>query len=307
VTRLGLNIPNFGPTATPEDLRGWARFAEESGFALAMMSDHVAPTPDVAAVYPSPFFDPFTTLSWLAGLTDRLELGTSVTILPYRHPLLTARTAAAIDRFSGGRFVLGVGVGWSAPEFAALGLPFRERGRMTDEFLAAITEAWTRDVVSRAGDYVRYRDVSTGPRSARSPHPPIWVGGSSPGAIRRAARFGGAWHPINPDLDRLRDSGLPALRAAARSLDRPVPALCPRIRARPTARDLPPEHRRAGVGSLAQILADLDMLVELGAACVVLDTNPDQPSDRRPSIEDWRTLGTIAERAWERGFRPGLA
>jgi alkanesulfonate monooxygenase SsuD/methylene tetrahydromethanopterin reductase-like flavin-dependent oxidoreductase (luciferase family) len=110
--KLGVNVPNFGPGTGPESLTGWVRFAEDAGFSLAMMSDHVAVTPDVAELYPPPFYDPFTTLAWLAGLTERIELGTTVTILPYRHPLLTARVAANIDDLSGGRFVLGVGVGW---------------------------------------------------------------------------------------------------------------------------------------------------------------------------------------------------
>lgn len=121
--KLGVNVPNFGPTATPDNLREWIRFADDAGFDLAMMSDHVAPTPDVTAIYPPPFYDPFTTLAWLAGASDRLELGTSVTILAYRHPLLVARVAANIDRFTGGRFVLGVGVGWSEREYTALGVP----------------------------------------------------------------------------------------------------------------------------------------------------------------------------------------
>ena len=297
MTRLGVNVPNFGPTATPDNLLAWARFAEDAGFAVAMMSDHVAPTPDVAAIYPDPFYDPFTTLSWLAGLTARIELGTTVAVLPYRHPLLTARAAANIDRFSGGRFVLGVGVGWSEPEYTALGVPFRDRGSITDEYLAAIIDAWTSPRVSLDGDHARYRDVSTGPRAVRSPHPPVWVGGSSPAAIRRAARFGDAWHPINPDLDRLRDVGLPALRVAARAARRPTPALAARIRARLSASDLPPAGRPAGVGSLPQVHDDLARLAEMGAAYVVLDTNPDDAADRRPAEDDWATLATIAEGA----------
>lgn len=297
MTRFGVNVPNFGPTATPDNLLAWARFAEEAGFAAAMVSDHVAPTPDVAAIYPDPFYDPFTTLSWLAGLTDRIELGTTVAILPYRHPLLTARAAANIDRFSGGRFVLGVGVGWSEPEYTALGVPFRDRGKITDEYLAAVIDAWTKPRVSLDGDHARYRDVSTGPRAVRSPHPPVWVGGSSPAAIRRAARFGDAWHPINPDLDWLAGIGLPALRAAARATARPTPALAARIRARLSARDLPPAGRPSGVGSLAQVHDDLARLADMGASYVVLDTNPDDPADRRPAQEDWDTLRTIVDRA----------
>jgi probable F420-dependent oxidoreductase len=294
--RLGVNVPNFGPTASPQNLRDWVQFAEDNGFALAMMSDHVAPTPDVIATYPPPFYDPFATLSWLGGFTRHLELGTSVAVLLYRHPLLTARLATNIDRFTGGRFILGVGVGWSEGEFAALGVPFRERGRITDEYVIAITEAWTKDLVSLSGDYASYRDINTEPRSVRAPHPPLWIGGSSPGAIRRAARFGDAWHPINPQLDWLRTTGLPMLHDAASSVGRSVPAFAPRIRARLTARDQPVAGRRIGIGSCAQIQADVDALAELGADYVVLDTNPDDPRDRQPASDDWRTLSAIADR-----------
>lgn len=295
--KLGVNVRNFGPTATPENFRRCARFAEDAGFTLAVMSDHVVSTPDVNEIYPTPFYDPFSTLSWLAGVTQRLELGTSVAILPYRHPLNTARVAANVDQFSGGRFVLGVGVGWSAPEFAALDVPFHQRGRITDEYLAAIKAAWANDVVSLDGEFVAYSAVTTGPKSVRLPHPPIWVGGSSPAAIRRAARFGDAWHPINPDLNWLRDVGIPALRRAADTLDRPMPALCPRIRARPTTSDLPGADRLSGVGSLAQIVADIEALVAMGAEYVVLDPNRDHSRDERPLDDDWHDLSAIVERA----------
>lgn len=214
-------------------------------------------------------------------------------IVPYRHPLHTARAAANIDRFTGGRFVLGVGIGWSEPEYAAVGVPFRERGAMTDGYLAAITAAWTHERVSLDGRYASYHGIATGPAPVQSPHPPIWVGGSSRAALRRAARFGD-WHPVNPDLDWLRAVGLPELRAAARELGRDTPALCPRIRARLTTQDLPATDRLVGTGSVAQIVGDLDTLAELGADVVVLDTNPDHPDDRRPSTDDWRTLASIA-------------
>jgi probable F420-dependent oxidoreductase len=295
VVALGVNIPNFGPTATPATLRGWVRFAEDHGFDLAMMSDHVAPTSDVAALYPPPFYDPFTTLAWLAGLTTHVRLGISVAILPYRHPLLTARLSATIDRFTDGRFVLGIGVGWSEREYRALGMAFRERGRITDEYLAAILDAWTHDTVTHEGTAATYHDVSTAPRPVATPHPPVWVGGAGPPAIRRAARFGDAWHPVNPSLAWLRATGLPALRHAAADHDRPTPAFAPRIRARPTERELPRTDRPIGTGGLPQIRADIEALVELGATHVILDTNPDDPADRRPAHEDWRTLAAIAD------------
>jgi probable F420-dependent oxidoreductase len=297
MTKLGINIRNYGPTATPENLLGWAQFAEDSGFSVGMVSDHLIHTRDVNDLYPAPFYDPFTTLAWLAGQTDHLELGTTVAVLPYRHPLHTARVAANIDRFSGGRLILGVGVGWSEAEYTAVGAPFGRRGRMSDEYLAAIRAAWTQDVVSAHGEFLEYDDVSTGPSPARSPHPPIWVGGTSPGAIRRAARLGDAWHPNNAELDWLRTVGLPALRDAARDAGRPVPAFSPRLRTRLSTRDLPEGERRVGEGSLGQVLSDLAALVELGAEYLVLDANPDHPADERPLREDWRDLATVAKHA----------
>ncbi|MFD2026607.1 LLM class flavin-dependent oxidoreductase [Promicromonospora aerolata] len=109
--QLGVNVPNFGPGTDPGVLREWARVTEGLGFDLLMVSDHVAVTPDVAQRYPEPFYEPFTTLSWLAGLTTRLRLGTTVLIVPYRPPLLAARMATNLNQLSGGRLVLGAGVG----------------------------------------------------------------------------------------------------------------------------------------------------------------------------------------------------
>jgi len=294
--KLGVNILNFGAGTSPESLRGWARFAEQTGFSIAMISDHVALTPDVSAIYPAPFYDPFTTLAWLAAETETIELGTTVAILPYRHPLLTARITANIDQFSGGRFVLGVGISWSEDEYAALGVPFNRRGAIADEHLAAIIELWTTDVASLDGDFASFRDVQTGPRPLRRPHPPIWVGGSSAAGIRRAARFGDAWHPIDPRLGWLRDTGIPRLQDAAETAGRRTPALCPRINLELTATELDDEARSTGVGSLAQVLRDLDELAALGAEHVVLDTYTGRPVDRRPAADDWRTLDTVAAR-----------
>src|ERR1700754_5025144 len=140
--RIGVNVPNFGPGTDPGALRSWAQTVEGLGYDLLMVSDHVAITPDVAAQYPAPFYEPFTTLSWLAGVTHRVRLGTTVLVVPYRHPLLVARMAANLDQLSGGRLVLGVGVGWARQEFEALGVPFAERGRITDEHLEAMRAAW---------------------------------------------------------------------------------------------------------------------------------------------------------------------
>src|ERR1700682_2279818 len=166
--RIGVNLLNFGPGVSPDALAGWTQLAETLGYHFVMISDHVAMTPDVVARYPAPFYDPFVTLAWLARATKRVELGTTVVILPYRHPLHTARPAANVDRLSGGRFIFGVGVGWAKQEFAALGVPFERRGAMSNDYLAAIKTAWTTDPASYSGPFVSFRDVHTGPRPVRS-------------------------------------------------------------------------------------------------------------------------------------------
>ncbi len=292
--RLGVNIPNFGPGTTPESLRGWVEFAEDAGFSMAVLSDHVAPTPEVTALYPDPFYDPFAALAWLAGFTTRVVLGTSVVVLPYRHPLAVARLSTNLDRFTDGRFVLGVGVGWSRSEFEALGIAFEERGRITDEHLAVITRAWREPELSFDGDHVRFDDVATGPAPVRPSGVPLWVGGNGKAAIARAVRFGDAWHVINPDRTWLSGVGLPFLAQRAADLGRSAPRFNPRIKARIVEGQPDAADRPLGVGTVDQIRADLVWLDELGADVVVLDTNPDRPVDRRRAGDDWDTLRVIA-------------
>jgi len=294
--RVGINLINFGPGVTPESLARSVELAETLGYHLVMISDHVAITPDVHARYPAPFYDPFTTLGWLAALTRRVELGTTVIILPYRHPLQTARMAANLDRLSGGRLILGIGAGWAKQEFDALGVPFHQRGAITNDYLAAIKTAWTHDLASHAGRFASFTDVHTTPRPVRSPHPPIWVGGASDAALYRAARYGDGWHPIRSRVEWLRDKGLPRLREIAESERMAAPALCPRIRLRLTPSPLAEKQRVAGEGSLDQVRADLEGLQALGARYVLLDTYADDPETTRRPETGWEMLTTVAER-----------
>jgi len=271
VVRLGVNVPNFGPGTDPGVLRRWALTVEGLGFDLLMVSDHVAVTPDVAQQYPAPFYEPFTTLSWLAGLTSRVGLGTTVLIVPYRHPLLIARMAANLNDLSGGRLVLGVGVGWARQEFDALGVPFGQRGRLTDEYLLAIRAAW-----QDGGDY-------------RSGTIPLWIGGNSDAALRRAVRLGDAWHPLRFTPGWIAE-------AAARLRASGGPALMPRIALRLTAAPVTAGTRLAGHGTIDQIAEDLDQLRALGAQTVVLDPfNGDHRETAHPETA-WRALATVAER-----------
>jgi probable F420-dependent oxidoreductase len=301
VTALGINVPNFGPEADEEALLGWSRFAERAGFSTIVVSDHVAPTPEVTALYPPPFHDPFILLAWLAGQTTTVRLGTSVTVLPYRHPLLTARMSAMLHGMSRGRFVLGVGSGWAPTEFAALGLDAATRGRTTDAYLDVIVRAWTHETVSADHDGLHFRDVATGPAPPGGTVP-LWVGGSAPAAIRRAARHATAWHPINPKLAWLRDAGLPAMAAAAAEAGRPVPQLVPRIKAR-LQPDPAPADRPLGVGTLDQVVSDLLALADCGATEIILDSNPDEPR-RRDHATEQRHLLEIREAHDRRAAQP---
>jgi probable F420-dependent oxidoreductase len=294
--KIGVNILNFGPGTKLASLERWAQLAEALGYHFVMISDHVAVTSDVHLQYPAPFYDPFTALAWLAGVTKNLELGATVIILPYRHPLLTARMAANIDQLCRGRFILGVGVGWAKQEFQALGVPFEQRGAIANEYLEVIKKCWTNDVVSHEGHYVSFREVHTGPRPARSPHPPIWVGGRSEPAMRRAVRYGDAWHPIRFRIDWLANEGLPALRKIAEAEGAPVPALCPRIHLHLTGSPLEESTRLAGDGTADQIRHDLETLAGLGAEYVLFDTYSGKPEDAADFERDWTALAILAER-----------
>lgn len=273
-------MPNFGPGTNPRRLRDWARVVEGLGYDLLMVSDHVVITPDVAEQYPAPFYEPFTTLSWLAGITEQVRLGTTVLIAPYRHPLLVARMAANLDQLSGGRLVLGVGVGWARQEFEALGARFEDRGRETDRLLAELRRAWS-DAADYGGGTI-----------------PIWVGGASPAALRRTVRFGTAWHPLRQRLDQLR-SGLDQLRTIAASLDQPVPGFAPRILLRLTDKPLPDDDRVAGEGTVEQVVEDLGVLRQLGAQSVVLDPFVGDPAETERPETAWQALATIRD-SWRR-------
>ncbi len=273
----------------------WAQLAEELGFHFAMISDHVAITPDVQGEFPAPFYDPFIALGWIAAQTSTLELGTTVTILPYRHPLLTARMAANLDQLSGGRFILGVGAGWAKEEFHALGVPFHRRGAIADEYLEVIRLSWRRELVSFEGQFVSFRDVQSGPRPVRPSGPAIWVGGSSSGALKRAARHGDAWHPYRVRLPWVREQALPALQRFASEAGRPVPALCPRIRLRITPSPLPEDTRFAGEGTLGQVRADLQAFDDLRAPYILLDTYTGSPDQTLAPDNDWALLRQLAE------------
>jgi alkanesulfonate monooxygenase SsuD/methylene tetrahydromethanopterin reductase-like flavin-dependent oxidoreductase (luciferase family) len=175
-------------------------------------------------------------------------------------------------------------------------VPFEKRGAIANECLAAIRQMWTDEVSSFDGKFVQFTDVDSKPMPVQSPHPPIWVGGGSDAALRRAVLFGEAWHPFQATVASLRDTGIPKLRAIADAEGKPSPAVCPRILLRITDNDLPEDSRVAGEGSLDQIHRDLAGLEELGCTDVLLDAFTDDGRAAREPAYAWRMLETIAEK-----------
>ena len=191
--QLGVHLPHIGQKASAEAIRRAAVQAEELGFADLWVSEHIIVPKD--RMYPPSaiFWDPVLSLTWAAAYTKRVRLGTSVLVLPMRHPLPLAKELATLQNLSGGRLILGAGVGWLEDEFDALGVPFRERGRRMDEGIAMMRAVWTDDPVSFAAKTIPavIKDMRTLPKPEQPI--PIWIGGISEPALQRAARLDG-WH-----------------------------------------------------------------------------------------------------------------
>ena len=188
---LGVILPNYGREANPAGIRRTAELAEELGFDSVWTTEHVIVGPDAVDAF-GRVYDPLVTLGWIAGWTERVGLGTSIVLAPLHNPMHLAKEVATLQELSGGRFTLGVGMGWHRDEFDFMGLEFEGRGRRGDEAIRIMRALWAgeRDFEGR---YWSFHDAVSGPHP--SPPPEIWVGGSSPRAIRRARELGDAWHP----------------------------------------------------------------------------------------------------------------
>ena len=226
--KYGLHLAGGASVCDRRVLMDVARIAEDEGCDSLLIGDHIVLPKKITTPWPyeeyndgkpnydiytsMEWLDPFDTLAFLAGVTERVRIGMSVLIVPYRHPFDVARRVATIDVLSGGRFVLGIGVGWLEEEFDLLGVPFQRRGKRTREYVEMMKALWTEDGPRYEGEFVQLReDVNVLPRPLQKPHPPIWVGGESEYALKRVACFGDGWHialltfaRIRPMLERLK-------------------------------------------------------------------------------------------------------
>lgn len=227
--KVGITCGGIGPYASGDFLRRSIQAAERHGFNAYMLPDHIVQFADYPeSAYPyaegsgqeipeqsddaplqygddtyanvnprNPFVDPVPAMAWLAAATTTIEVGTNILVLPQRNPVILAKELASIDSFSHGRVLLGVGVGWAKEEFDAAGVPFAERGKRTDEAIAAMRALWSGDSSSFSGRYSSFRDAYCYPKPARPGGIPVLIGGESKAALRRVATMGDGWLPYN--------------------------------------------------------------------------------------------------------------
>jgi len=235
----GFSIPTRGTLATRDGVRALAKRGEELGFNYLAIPDHIVIPRKIGSPYPyntqrqmvgasdGDCLEQVTLMAYLAAATSRIRLLTSIMVVPHRPAMFTAKALATIDVLSQGRVTVGCGVGWMEEELKALGSPpFSERGKATDEYLRAFKALWTQDDPHMEGEHVRFGDVIFLPKPVQQPHPPLWIGGESPAALRRAVALGDAWYPIgsNPQfpLDTLEryQKSIAALHAEAQRAGR---------------------------------------------------------------------------------------
>ena len=297
--KYGYTLPGRGPLATPETLGRIARVGEDLGYDALFTGDHILVPRTIASPYPyteggefpgSPSgesMEQLTLLAFLAGQTSRIRLVTSVIIVPHRNPLVAAKALATLDVLSGGRLVVGVGVGWMREEFEALNLPpFEERGAVTDEYIRAFKELWTSDDPHFEGKYVSFDNISFLPKPTQKPHPPIWVGGESRPALRRTAELADGWYPLgsNPTFPmgtpQQLAAGLERLAGYARRFGRDPSEIEIIYRthqfeltndAAPSTGSGPAGERLPFVGNAEQIASDIRAYQDMGVGSLVLD------------------------------------
>jgi probable F420-dependent oxidoreductase len=268
---IGCHLPVYGGAATRDGVLRVARRLEELGYDSLWVSDHVVIPWTIASRYPynatgdfplSPdtdFLEPLTTLTLAAAVTSRARLGTSVLVLPHRHPVLTAKMLATLDHLAPGRVILGAGVGWMREEIELFGVPHARRGAWTDEAIEVMRACWRDDRVSFTGEFFRFDELGCRPRPARGTIP-IWIGGHTERALARVATLGDGWHAAFPTPAALK-TGIATLHTACRNAGRDPSTL-----AISTRMGLPAKR------AASDLLAELRAFRDLGVSHVILET-----------------------------------
>jgi len=273
--KFGIAISNMGPQSTRDTIVACARAAEQLGFDAVFVSDHLALPPDDVEGSGGRYLDVLATLAFLAGATERIRLGVSVLVLPYRPAVLTAKQVATIQELSGGRMILATGVGWLRREFEALGVDSKERGALTTETLRVLHQLFASDVASYDGALVRFAPIVFLPRP---PRPPIWIGGNGDNAIARVLEFGDGWHPMLT-AEKLAPA-VAALREQARARGRAEPEIVVR--------------RGLKLDDIGAARARLETEREAGATYFILDLG--RYADQREFIREAETFMTRVAR-----------
>ena len=284
--KFGFNTPTAGPLCGAADITRLAVAGEALGFDYLTFSDHVVIPNDISTRYPYSDTGEFPKggggarheqlieVAYIAAKTNRIRLVTSVMVVPHRPAVLAAKMLSTIDVLSGGRLTVGIGAGWLKEEIEALGVPFAERGAVTDEYIAAFKELWTSDNPTFHGKYTSFKNLEFAHKPIQKPYPPIWVGGESGPALRRTAALGDAWYPIgtNPahPLDSLQrlTAGIGRLRQLTAEAGRDPASVGVTYRVQRYGAAVPAKasdgERRLFSGSLGDVVDDLRALRALG-------------------------------------------
>jgi probable F420-dependent oxidoreductase len=282
--RFGVPLPTFRQAASREAIVRVAQRAEQLGYEGVWVSDHIViPRTELdtfARGFGDPthigsmIYEPLTVLAFVAACTTRIRLGTTVIIVPYRNPLVTAKVLSTIDVLSGGRVTAGVGVGWMEAEFSALGVPYQGRGALSDEYIKAMKVLWSEDRPAFHGQHVQFENIGFDPKPVQKPHIPVWIGGNSRSAISRAARLGDGWHPTRPHVQDIK-AGAELLREFCDQHGRDPNSVT--IAARLPLKfleDTPggATKRRPLLGSPQEIIDEIGQYRDVGVQYIVLDT-----------------------------------
>lgn len=267
---FGLAAPHFRQVASVEALQRVAKEAEDMGYDSLWVTDHILLPKQYHERFGVEMLEMVPVLGYLAAVTRRVRLGTSVIILAHRNPIFMAKALATVDVLSGGRLIVGAAAGWCKEEFEFLGIPFEQRGDISDETLRIFKVLWTEDDPQFEGKFWRFSNTRAEPKPIQKPHPPIWVGGNSRRALRRAVELGDGWHPTRPTPQDIINAR-PLLQRLAEQRGRRLDNFPIFVRQPLKFTDAPSE-RHPLIGTVDSIRKGIEAFQKAGATGFMLDT-----------------------------------